>query len=131
MESIEGSAFGSSLNMRIGTTNTASKNAFVFIVLCILWTSTQGCTACLVSSAATVGAGAADAGVTHFELGRVKRYEIARYEDVIEASRRATENLSLALIKEKLSALNKSRTSLFPISKLKTLVFSEHSRIIA
>jgi hypothetical protein len=55
-----------------------------------------------VSSAATVGAGAADAGVTRFELGKVKRFEIARYEDVIEASRRAAENLSLELKKEKL-----------------------------
>ena len=81
--------------------HTAFKNAFVLIVLCFLWTSSHGCTACLVSSAATVGAGAADAGVTRFELGRVKRFEIARYEDVIEASRRATENLSLDLKKEK------------------------------
>jgi len=71
-------------------------------VLCILLASTYGCTACIVSSAATVGAGAADAGVTNFEMGRVTRFEVAPYEDVIEASRRATEELSLDLDKEKL-----------------------------
>jgi hypothetical protein len=71
-------------------------------VLCILWASTYGCSACIVSSAATVGGGAADAGVTHFHMGRVTRFELARYEDVIEASRRATENLSLDLKEEKL-----------------------------
>lgn len=88
--------------MRIRITITAPRNALMLAVLCILWASTYGCTACMVSSAATVGAGAADAGVTHFDMGRVKRFEIARYEDVIEASRRATEDLSLDLKKEKL-----------------------------
>ena len=71
-------------------------------VLCILWASAYGCTACMVSSAASVGGGAADAGVTHFHMGKVARFEVARYEDVIEASRRATEHLSLDLKKEKL-----------------------------
>jgi len=71
-------------------------------VLCILLAGTYGCTACLVGSAATVGAGAADAGVTRFEMGRVTRFEIAQYEDVIEASRLAAENLSLDLKEEKI-----------------------------
>jgi hypothetical protein len=71
-------------------------------VLCILLASTYGCSACVVGSAVTVGAGAAEAGVTRFELGKVTRFEIARYEDVIEASRLAAEDLSLDLKEEKI-----------------------------
>ena len=72
-------------------------------VLCILLASSYGCTtACLVGSAATVGAGATEAGVTRFEMGRVTRFEIAQYEDVIVASRLAAENLSLDLTEEKI-----------------------------
>ena len=48
------------------------------------------------------GAGAAEAGVTRFEMVRVTRFEIAQYEDVIEASRLAAENLSLDLKEEKI-----------------------------
>jgi hypothetical protein len=55
-----------------------------------------------MGSAATVGAGAAEAGVTRFEMGKVTRFEIAQYEDVIEASRLAAENLSLDLKEEKI-----------------------------
>ena len=82
---------------------STSKNALVLAVLCILLASTCGCTtACIMGSAATVGAGAAEAGVTRFEMGKVTRFEIARYEDVIEASRLAAENLSLDLKEEKI-----------------------------
>ena len=71
-------------------------------VLCILLASTDGCTACLMGSAGPAGAGATEAGVTRFEMGRVTRFEIAQYEDVIEASRLAAENLSLDLKEEKI-----------------------------
>ena len=81
---------------------STSKSAVMLAVLCILLAGTYGCTACLVGSAATVGAGAAEAGVTRFEMGRVTRFEIAQYEDVIEASRLAAENLSLNLKEEKI-----------------------------
>ena len=82
---------------------TTSKNALMLAVLCILLASSYGCTtACLVGSAATVGAGATEAGVTRFEMGRVTRFEIAQYEDVIVASRLAAENLSLDLKEEKI-----------------------------
>ncbi|MGB7031365.1 MAG: DUF3568 family protein, partial [Syntrophobacteria bacterium] len=81
---------------------STSKSAVMLAVLCILLAGTYGCTACLVGSAATVGAGAAEAGVTRFEMGRVTRFEIAHYEDVIEASRLAAENLSLNLKEEKI-----------------------------
>jgi hypothetical protein len=82
---------------------STSKSAVMLAVLCILLAGTYGCTACLLgSSGATVGAGAAGAGVTRFEMGRVTRFEIAQYEDVIEASRLAAENLSLNLKEEKI-----------------------------
>jgi hypothetical protein len=84
-------------------TVTAFKNALLLAVLFILFASTYGCsTACIVGSAATVGAGATEAGVTRFEMGRVTRFEIAQYEDVIETSRLAAENLSLDLEEEKI-----------------------------
>jgi hypothetical protein len=83
-------------------TLSTSKNALMLTVLCILLASTYGCTtACIVGSAGTMGAGAADAGVTRFDMGRVTRFEIAHYEDVIDASRHAAEDLSLDLKKEK------------------------------
>ena len=81
---------------------STSKNVLMSAVLCILLASTYGCTACLVGSAGTAGAGATEAGVTRFELGRVTRFEIAQYEDVIEASRLAAENLALDLKEEKI-----------------------------
>jgi hypothetical protein len=82
---------------------SASKNALLLTVICILLASTYGCgTACILGSAATVGAGAAEAGVTRFEMGSVTRFEIAQYADVIEASRLAAENLSLDLKEEKI-----------------------------
>lgn len=83
--------------MKISTSNSA----LTLAVLCILLASTYGCPACVVGSAVTVGAGAAEAGVTRFEMGGVTRFEIARYEDVIKASRLAAENLSLDLKEEK------------------------------
>ena len=82
---------------------STSKKAVMLAVLCILLASSYGCTtACLVGSAATVGAGATEAGVTRFEMGRVTRFEIAQYEDVIVASRLAAKNLSLDLKEEKI-----------------------------
>jgi hypothetical protein len=78
-DKIEGPHFGSYLIMRIRMTVSASKSALLLTVLCILLASTYGCgTACIVGSAASVGAGAAEAGVTRFEMGRVTRFEIAQ-----------------------------------------------------
>jgi hypothetical protein len=102
MDKVVGPPCGSYLIMRIRMKVSTSKKALMLTVLCIQLASTYGCTACLVGSAATVGAGAAEAGVTRFEMGRVTRFEIAQYEDVIEASRLAAENLSLDLKEEKI-----------------------------
>ena len=81
---------------------STSKNAVMLAALCILLASTYGCTACIVGSAGPAGASATEAGVTRSEMGRVTRFEIAQYEDVIEASRLAAENLSLDLKEEKI-----------------------------
>jgi len=102
MDKVVGPPFGSYLITRMRMKVSTSKSAVMLAVLCILLAGTYGCTACLVGSAATVGAGAAEAGVTRFEMGRVTRFEIAQYEDVIEASRLAAENLSLDLKEEKI-----------------------------
>jgi hypothetical protein len=103
MDKVVGPPFGSYLITRIRMTVTASKSALLLAVLFILFASTNGCsTACIVGSAATVGAGAAEAGVTRIEMGKVTRFEIAQYEDVVEASRLAAENLALDLKKEKI-----------------------------
>jgi hypothetical protein len=100
--------FGSYLITRILMTISTSKSALRLTVLCILLASTYGCTACIIGSAGTVGAGATEAGVTRFELGKVTRFELARYEDVIEASRLAAEDLSLDLKEHK---IEKNRAS--------------------
>jgi hypothetical protein len=102
MDKVVGPPFGSYLITRMRMKVSTSKSAVMLAVLCILLAGTYGCTACLVGSAATVGAGAAEAGVTRFEMGRVTRFEIAQYEDVIEASRLAAENLALDLKEEKI-----------------------------
>ena len=81
---------------------STSKNAVMLAALCILLASTYGCTACIVGSAGPAGASATEAGVTRSEMGRVTRFEIAQYEDVIEASRLAAENLTLDLKEEKI-----------------------------
>ena len=102
MDKVVGPPFGSYLIKRMRMKVSTSKSAVMLAVLCILLAGTYGCTACLVGSAATVGVGAAEAGVTRFEMGRVTRFEIAQYKDVIEASRLAAENLSLDLKEEKI-----------------------------
>ena len=79
-------------------TISASKNALMLTVLSMLLASTYGCTACIVGPAASL----AGAGVTRVEMGKVTRFELAQYEDVIEASRLAAENLALDLKKEKI-----------------------------
>jgi len=48
----------------------------------------------------TVGTSASEAGISSYESGRVKSFELARYEDVVEATRRAGQASSLELRKE-------------------------------
>jgi hypothetical protein len=63
-----------------------------------------GCAVCLsplvLGPSATVGSTAGEAGISRYENGKIKSFELARYEDVVEATRRAGAALSLNLKKE-------------------------------
>jgi hypothetical protein len=81
--------------------------AAIWLVL----TAGCGCASCLGSClfgpSVSVGSNAGEAGISHYESGRVKSFELARYEDVVEATRRAGEVTSLELRKEE-SATNQT-----------------------
>ena len=74
--------------------------AAIWLVLTSAW----GCAVCLsplvLGPSATVGSSAGEAGISRYENGTIKSFELARYEDVVEATRRAGEALSLKLRKE-------------------------------
>ena len=78
--------------------------AAVLLVLATGW----GCAACLtpacLAPSATVGSSAGEAGISRYENGKVKSYELAHYQDVVEATRRAGEALALKLHKETTNA---------------------------
>ena len=68
----------------------------------------SGCAPCLsplvLGPSATVGSTAGEAGISRYESGRIKSFELARYEDVVGATRRAAEVLLLKLRKEATNA---------------------------
>ena len=75
--------------------------------LAVIWlvlTVSYGCYACvgscLFGPPMTVGTSASEAGISRYESGKVKSFELARYEDVVEATRRAGQISSLELRKE-------------------------------
>jgi hypothetical protein len=74
----------------------------------LVLTAVTGCAACLsplvLGPSTTVGSTAGEAGISRYESGRIKSFELARYEDVVEATRRAGEALSLKLRKEATNA---------------------------
>jgi hypothetical protein len=78
--------------------------AVIWLVLATGW----GCAACLspvcLGPSATVGSSAGEAGISRYESGKVKSYELAHYQDVVEATHRAGEALSLKLQKETTNA---------------------------
>ena len=78
--------------------------AAVWLVLATGW----GCGACLspvcLGTSATVGSSASEAGISRYESGKVKSYELAHYQDVVEATRRAGEALALELQKKTTNA---------------------------
>jgi hypothetical protein len=87
-----------------------------------------GCSACIGScllgpSSATVGSSAGQAGISNYQSGKVKSFEVARYEDVVEATRRAGEAISLELQRE---APEVDKTTLYYIAgekeKVKVLI---------
>jgi hypothetical protein len=77
------------------------------VLLAAIWlilTVGYGCSACispcLLGPSASIGSNAGQAGVSRYETGRVKSFELARYENVVEATRRAGEAISLELREE-------------------------------
>lgn len=73
-------------------------------VICLVLTVGYGCSACvgscLFGPSVTFGTSTSEAGISRYESGRVKSFELARYEDVVEATRRAGQVSSLELRKE-------------------------------
>ena len=86
--------------MGLTVSNKVLYLAAMWLVLVTGW----GCAACLspvyLGPSATVGSSAGEAGISRYESGKVKSYELAHYQDVVEATRRAGEALSLKLQKE-------------------------------
>jgi hypothetical protein len=86
--------------MGLTISNKVLSLAAIWLVLTTGW----GCAACLTPAclgpSATVGSSAGEAGISRYENGRIKSYELAHYQDVVEATRRAGEALSLKLQKE-------------------------------
>ena len=85
------------------TLTTFNKLLLLAAILLVL-TSGYGCSACIGSSlfgpSVTIGSSAGQAGVSRFEGGKLKSFQVARYEDVVEATRRAGETISLELRRE-------------------------------
>jgi hypothetical protein len=90
--------------MELIISNKVLSRAAIWLLLTTGW----GCAACLtpvcLGPSATVGSSAGEAGISRYESGRVKSYELAHYQDVVEATRRAGEALSLKLQKEATNA---------------------------
>ena len=90
--------------MGLTISNKMLSLAAVWLVLATGW----GCAACLsplcLGPSATVGSSAGGAGISRYENGKVESYELAHYQDVVEATRRAGEALSLKLREEVTSA---------------------------
>ena len=86
--------------MRLTVGNKVLSRATIWLLLTTGW----GCAACLapvcLGPSASVGSSAGEAGISRYENGKVRSYELAHYQDVVEATRRAGETLSLKLQKE-------------------------------
>jgi hypothetical protein len=85
-------------------TLTISNRLLSLAAIWLVLTVGYGCSACigscLLGPSVTVGSSAGQAGVSNYASGKVKSFEVARYEDVVEATRRAGEAISLELRKE-------------------------------
>lgn len=97
--------------------------AAIWLVLTVGYGCAGCISPCLFGPSVNVGSSAGQAGVSRYETGRVKSLELARYEDVVEATRRAGEAISLELQKE---ATDTDRTTLSYIDgkneKVKVLI---------
>lgn len=105
------------------TCNKLLSMAAIWLVLAVGYGCAGCISPCLFGPSVNVGSSAGQAGVSRYETGRVKSLELARYEDVVEATRRAGEAISLELQKE---ATDTDRTTLSYIDgkneKVKVLI---------
>jgi hypothetical protein len=74
--------------------------AAIWLVLTVGYGCSACIGSCLLGPSVTVGSSAGQAGISGYENGKVKSFEIARYEDVVAAARRAGEAISLELRRE-------------------------------
>ena len=82
-------------------TLTISNKLLSLAAIWLVLTVGYGCSACLGSClfgpSVTVGSSAGQAGISDYQGGKIKSFEVARYEDVVAAARRAGEAISLEL----------------------------------
>jgi hypothetical protein len=74
--------------------------AAIWLVLTVGYGCSACIGSCLLGPSVTVGSSAGQAGISGYEGGKVKSFEVARYEEVVAAARRAGEAISLELQKE-------------------------------
>jgi hypothetical protein len=78
-----------------GVMGVSSKNGLVLIALCIILTINAGCASPVIIGGVTGGIGALPATGTYVGRGKFESVQIARYKDVVEATSRAAQSLSL------------------------------------
>jgi len=109
--------------MRLPICNKLLSLAAIWLVLTVGYGCSACLGSCLLGPSVTVGSSAGQASVSHYQAGRIKSFELARYQDVVEATRRAGEALSLELQKE---ATEIDKTTLYYIDskneKVKVLI---------
>jgi Protein of unknown function (DUF3568) len=85
-------------------TLTISNKLLSLAAIWLVLTVGYGCSACLGSCllgpSVTVGSSAGQAGISGYRNGKVKSFEVARYEEVVAAACRAGEAISLELQRE-------------------------------
>jgi len=95
------------------TCNKLLSLAAIWLVITVGYGCSACISPCLLGPPVTVGSSAGQAGVSRYETGRVRSLELARYEDVVAATRRAGEAISLELRKE---ATETDQTTLYYIA---------------
>jgi hypothetical protein len=97
--------------------------AAIWLVLTVGYGCSACISPCLLGPSVSIGSNAGQAGVSRYETCRVKSLELARYEDVVEATRRAGEAISLELREE---VTDTDQTTLYYIAgkneKVKVLI---------
>lgn len=109
--------------MTLNIFNRLLSLAAIWLVLTVGYGCTACVSPCLLGPSVSIGSSAGQAGVSRYETGRIKSFELARYENVVEATRRAGEAISLELREE---VTDTDQTTLYYIAgkneKVKVLI---------